>query len=172
MTPKGERRMRACLWGGAGVLAALALVLAGDALLGPHPPRPLPPAAPAAPAAAPKLSPQELQAFAQRKMSRSIVKAVVPPPPKPAVPPLDLVVRLSGIIDYGPESPREAFIEIRQSGQTKSYRVGDPMPPIGAVIKGISDTVTVEYDGKLWTLSDRGASPAPVDPGTTAGTKP
>lgn len=172
MTPRGERRMRAYLWGGGGLVAAAALALASVAVFHPLSPRPLPVQNAAAPTGAPKISPQELAAFAHRKMSRAIVKPVMPPPPKPVVPPLDMVVRLSGIIDYGPESPREAFIEIRLSGQTKSYRVGDSVPSIGAVVKGITDGVVVEYDGKLWKLTDRGATPVAIDPVSTAGTKP
>jgi hypothetical protein len=104
-------------------------------------------------------------------MSRAIVKAAPPPPAKPVVPPLDMVVRLSGIMDYGPQNPREAFIEVRSSGQTTAYRPGDAVAPVGAIVKSISDGVVIEYDGKIWKLTDRGAAPVPADPVTT-GAKP
>lgn len=171
MTPRGERLCRRSLWGGAGLLGAGALTIAGLAAFYPRSPRPLPPPVTIPASGTARLTTQELDAFARQKMSRAIVKPAAPPPPKPVLPPLDMVVRLSGIIDYGTESPREAFIEIRQSGQTKSYRVGDPIPSIGAVVKGISDGVVVEYDGRFWKLTDRGVSPVALEPVTT-GTKP
>src|SRR6185503_10469251 len=115
MTPRGERRVAACLWTVALVLAVGAISLAGIALFRPRGVRPLPPAAASRPLGGPRLTPQEIEAVSRRQMSRSIVKAAPPPPPKPVVPPLEMVVRLSGIIDYGAGAPREAFIEIRQS---------------------------------------------------------
>jgi hypothetical protein len=172
MTPHVERLWRILLWGGAALLGVGALSLVILALLYPRMPRPLPAISVAALPAAPKLSPQEVDTFARKSMSRAIVKPAPPPPPKPVLPPLDMVIRLSGIIDYGPDNPREAFIEIRQTSQTKSYRVGDQVPSIGAVVKGIADGVVIEYDGKLWKLTDRGVTPAAIDPVTTSGTKP
>jgi hypothetical protein len=172
MTPQVERLWRILLWGGTALLGVGSLSLVVFATFYPRPPRPLPAVSVAAVPGAPKLSAKEIETFARKLMSRSIVKPAPPPPPKPVLPPLDMVVRLSGIIDYGPDSPREAFIEIRQTSQTKSYRVGDPLPAIGAVVKGIADGVVMEYDGKLWKLTDRGVTPAAIDPVTTSGTKP
>jgi len=172
MTPRGERLCRILLWGGAALLGVGALTIVVLATFYPRPPRPLPAISVVAIPAAPKLSAKEVDTFARKPMSRAIVKPTPPPPPKPVVPPLDMVVRLSGIIDYGPDSPREAFIEMRQTGQTKSYRVGDSLPSIGASVKGIADGVVMEYDSKLWKLTDRGATPAAIDPVTTSGTKP
>ncbi len=172
MTPRGERLVRTSLWAGTGILILAAAGIAGIALWRPRPPRPLPAPVVQGSPGGPGISAQDLEAFARKKMSRTIVKAAPPPPPKPVVPSLDTVIRLSGIIDYGPDSPREAFIEIRQNSQTKSYRVGDSLPSIGAVIKGIADGVLVEYDGALWKLTDRGVTPAPISPVTSTGTKP
>ena len=76
-----------------------------------------------------------------------------------------------GFLDYGPQNPREAFIEIRSTNQTKAYRVGDALPNLGAVVKAISDGVVMEYDGKLWKLTDRGVQPV-ADPVPSSGAKP
>jgi type II secretory pathway component PulC len=158
---------------GAGLLASGALGLAGMTFLRPPAPRPLEELASQAVKPPPKLSRPELEAFAHKPMSRVITKAALPPPPKPVVPPLDLVIRLSGIIDYGTGSPREAFIEIRSTSQTKAYKLGDSVPNVGAVVKSISDAVVLEYDGQLWKLTDRGVQALPNDPiTTTTGAKP
>lgn len=173
MTPRTERRVRLGLWMGAGLLASGALGLAGITFCRPPMPRPLEGDVSPTPQPAPKLTPAELEAFARKPMSRVITKAAPPVPPKPVVPPLDLVIRLSGIIDYGAGNPREAFIEIRSTSQTKSYKSGDSLPSVGAVVKSISDAVVLQYDGQLWKLTDRGVQALPNDPVTTStGAKP
>src|SRR5262245_34397109 len=110
------------------------MVLGAWPMVRPLAPRALPEPERSVSAADPSYTLQDLELVARKKMSRAIVKVAPPPPPKPVVPPLDLVVRLSGIIDYGPEKPREAFIEMRASSQTRAYKSGDPLPGIGAVV--------------------------------------
>ena len=171
MTPGAERRVRSALFSVAGALFAGAIGLGVWPVLRPPAPRPLSEPGRSASPAKPSYTPEELEMVARKKMSRAIVKVAPPAPPKPVVPPLDLVVRLSGIIDYGPDSPREAFIEIRASNQTRAYKPGDALPGIGAVVKGIADGVLVEYDGRLWKLTDRGAQSV-ADPVTSSGGKP
>ena len=171
MTPHGERLVRRALLGGAGSCLAGALYFGSLPFLRPLEPRRLPDPERVATSGAPAYAPQDLELFARKKISRAIVKAAPPPPAKPVVAPLDLVVRLSGIMDYGPQNPREAFIEIRSTNQTKAYRVGDALPNLGAVVKAISDGVVMEYDGKLWKLTDRGVQPA-ADPAPSSGAKP
>jgi hypothetical protein len=171
VTPRQERYVRSALFGTAGLCLAGAAFLGAWPLVRPLSPRKLPDPERSVAVRAASFGPQELEAAARKRMSRAIVKVAPPPPPKPAVPPLDLLVRLSGIIDYGPQSAREAFIELRSSNQTKAYKPGDAMPGVGAVVKSISDEVLVEYDGKLWKLTDRGAQPAP-DAVPSSGAKP
>ena len=173
MTPRVERRVRFGVWMGAGLLATGAFGLAGMTFFRPSPPRPMEVDVSPSVKAVPKLNPAEVEAFARKSMSRAISKAAPPAPPKPVVPPLDLVIRLSGIIDYGAGGPREAFIEIRSTNQTKSYKPGDSLPTVGAVVKSISDAVVLEYDGQLWKMTDRGIQALPNDPViTSTGAKP
>lgn len=173
MSPRCERLVRRGLWAGAGLVSGAALGLALLTLI--RPPRPRPLVLDVAPnsRAIPRLTPAEVEAFSRKAMSRRIVKAPPPAPPKPVVPPLDLVIRLSGIINYGPDQPREAFIEVRSSNQTKGYKPGDPIAGVAASVKSIGEAVVLEYDGQLWRLTDRGASPLPNDPvSATTGGKP
>jgi hypothetical protein len=173
VTPAAERRVRRGLILGAGLLSMGALGLAGITLCRPPLPRPLEELASQAQKAAPKVTPAELDAFVRKSMSRGIAKAAPPPLPKAVVPPLDLVIRLSGIIDYGAGNPPEAFIEIRSTNQTKGYKQGDALPTIGVVVRSVSDSVVLEYDGLLWRLTDRGVQALPGSPvSATTGAKP
>ena len=172
MMPRLERRVRRILWAASLLMGLGALGLGLAVVAYPPTPRPLP----AQPAVLPDVSSlpskAELDAFAQRKMSRGIVKVVQPSPPKPAAPALDTLVRLSGIMDYGPNSPREAFLEVRSSSQTKGYRAGDSLAAHGILVKSITEGVVVEYDGKLWMLTDKGAQVLPPVPAGPTGAKP
>jgi len=173
VTPRGERLVRRGLWAGAGLFASGAFGLLGVTFLGPTGPRPLEGDPPAARAESPSITPSEIDEFARKSPSRTIVKAPPPTPPKPVLPALDAVLRLSGIIDYGGTVAREAFIELRSTGVTKPYHAGDAVPNVGAVVREVTDVVLLEYDGQLWRLTDHGAEPAPKDPLTTsAGAKP
>jgi hypothetical protein len=171
MTPQAERRTRMSLWTVTTVFTAGACGLSGLVFFCPRSPRPLPTSAPIRQSGTPAWTENDVSEFARKRMSKAVVKAPPPTPPKPVLPALDLLVRLSGILAYGPDKPCEAFIETRQNNQTKSYRVGDTLAGVGAVVKGISDGVLIEYDGKLWKLTDRGAQPATEDAVST-GTKP
>jgi len=170
MTPRAERRTRMAISTFALALLLGSLALGGFSLLYPLQPRPLPQVERSAEKKLSGMTAPELDAFARKRISRAIVKQAPPPPPKPVLPPLDSLVRLSGIMDYGPESAREAFIEARSNSQTKSYRVGDVLAASGAQVKAITDGVVLEYDGKLWKLTDRGAVALPGEP--VSGKKP
>ena len=173
MTPAAERRLARGFWALAGLIFAAALAIGGIALL--HPPalRPLPEDAAKVEKPLPQLSQAEIDAFARQAMSRAVVKAAPPAPPKLVVTPLDLLIRLSGIINYGPGSPPEAFIEIRSSTETKGYKEGDSLGNVKAVVKSVSDAVVLEYDGQLWKLTERGVQALSATAVSTAsGAKP
>jgi hypothetical protein len=109
---------------------------------------------------------RDLAALAARKMTKTLVKVVPPPPPpppKPPAPPLESLMRLTGVIDFGEPNPKEAFIETRANTQTRAYKIGDPIGTSGAIVKAIADGVTIEYDGKLWKLTPRGAELLPPE---------
>ena len=95
-------------------------------------------------------------------MSKPITRPVeLPPapPPRSAAPPLDSIVRLAGIADFG--DSHQAMIEILSGGETKGYQVGDILGQIPATVRSINEEVTVEYDGKIWKLTYGGARELP-----------
>ncbi len=162
MNRKRERLIGRGIWGLAAFLTLGALAVAAHAVFAP--PGVGPPRTAKGPAAAKvegrRSETQDVVMLARRKMSKAIVKPVVAPPappPKPPAPPLETVARLAGIMDFGAGVPKEAFIETRAGGRTKAYKAGDAIEGLKAVVKAVTDTVLVEYDGKLWRLSQRGA---------------
>lgn len=109
-----------------------------------------------------------------KQMSRPVVKVIAPPPPpppKPPIPPLETLIRLSGIMSFGKDAPKEAFIEMKSTNQTKPYKAGDVLSTGGIKIKSITDVVIVSYDEKEWKLTDRGAEALPLAPLVGPGTK-
>jgi hypothetical protein len=153
------------------VVAVASAALAASVLLRKPAARPLPEVASSPGKKAAPSDAAEIDAFAKKRMSRQIVKVAPPPPPKPVLPALDTLVRLAGVVDYGPKTPKEAYIETKQNSQTRTYRVGDVVDPGGARVKAIDEGVVLEYDGKLWMLTDRGTSALPTAP-VTSGTSP
>jgi hypothetical protein len=177
MKRKREKLIGRGIWVLAVFFTLSALSVAAHAVL--VPPGGGPPRITKGPAAAKlegrRSEPQDVVMLARRKMSKAIVKPVVAPPappPKPPAPPLETVVRLAGIMDFGAGVPKEAFIETRAGGRTKAYKAGDAIEGPSAVVKAVTDTVLVEYDGKLWRLSQRGAElVASADPPGIPGKK-
>lgn len=175
MSPRRERRVRTVLWCLAGTLLVGAVGLSARALV--FRPRLREPALGGAPTVGKKegggLSAEEVAVFARKKMSRAIVKpppAPPPPPPKPQVPPLDTLVRLSGITAFRNGQAPEALIESRRENQTRSYKVGDAIGTSGAVVREIADVVQVEYDGRRWKLGFSGVEALPAAPVGAGGT--
>ncbi len=175
MSPRAERRVRMLLWGMAALLLVGSVALAARALAFPSP---LGGAAlDGVPSGGRKdaqdLGQDEIAAFARKKMSRTIVKpppAPPPPPPKPQVPPLDTLVRLSGITAFRNGQPPEALIESRRENQTRSYKVGEAIGTSGAIVREIADVVLVEYDSRRWKLSFTGVEALPAAPVGAGGT--
>ena len=107
----------------------------------------------------------DIHTLAGRKISRKIVKKVVPPPPpppKPPAPPLEKLIKLSGVMDFGGGNPPEAIIETLQNRKTKNYKDGDRLTPVPATIESIGgDVVVVVYDEKKWKVTYAGAELIP-----------
>jgi type II secretory pathway component PulC len=117
---------------------------------------------------------RDVEILAGKKMSRTIVKPPPAPPPRPAAPALNTLIRLSGVIDMG--GVKEAILEVKKTRQSRGYREGAAIEDTGAVVKKIHDSVLIDYDGRTFRLSasgeveeiktDPGGSPA--KPGTPA----
>jgi hypothetical protein len=100
---------------------------------------------------------------AARMMNLKMSKTVVPQaavPRKAALPELNTLVRLVGVLTYGAPQDNEALIEVLRGRQTKSYRVGDSIPEIKATVAKIDSGVTLDYDGKLTRLDIRSGDQA------------
>jgi hypothetical protein len=168
VNPRRERAWARAIWSGATLLELGALALVSQAILVRRNPRtavddPVPAATPAVTEDGRRS--QALAILAEKRMSKAIAKppaVVSAPPPRPA---LATLVRLSGIVDYGPKAPSQAIIEFLPGGQSKSYKHGDWIANSGARVARISDAVLLDYDGKLWILGFTGveeSTEAPV----------
>ena len=159
MTPRGELSLGRLLWSGAVLLGLSAASLTTKTALFPDGPRPIDLGAHVMPGPEGSGDAEiaaDVQKLARRKMSRKIVKIVVPPPPPPPkrpAPPLDKLVRLAGVMDFGGGEKPEAIIETKQTRKTKNYKVGDKLTPVPATIEEISEGVILAYDGKRWKLT-------------------
>ncbi len=165
MSPRGERVWSRSLWAAALLLEAGALFLISRALLAKESPMPAfeeslsPTQGTGAP---PDARMQDALALAKKRMTKAIPPPSAPraaPPPKP---PLETLLRLSGIVDRGEKAVSEAIIEFVPGGQSKSYKPGDLIATSGARVARITDSVLVEYDGKHWILAFTGVEE--VDP--------
>ena len=74
---------------------------------------------------------------------------------KPAAPRLETLVRLKGIMDFGDPKLNEAIIEETRTGTSQSYRAGDRLKGVEAVVKKVDAGATLEYEGKEVRLEVR-----------------
>ena len=112
------------------------------------------------------LSPK-IEKLAQTQLNKTIIAAKTEAAPKPPAASLGSLIRLKGIMDFGDPKNNEAIIEHIKSNQTKSYRVGESVQDVGAVIVHIDNGVTFKYDGKDVRLNVNSEESAEIPP--TAG---
>ena len=89
---------------------------------------------------------------------------------KPAAPTLSSLIRVKGIMDFGDPKTNEAIIENARTNEARSYRVGDTLQGIPAVVTAIDEAVTFTYEGKPVRLGvsspDKDQGPVAVPGGT------
>ena len=166
MTNRGERRLVRSLWAAWAVLGAAGLGVLALALFTTRPARPLP----KVPAglvlaradAGPRLA-GDVEGLAGKRMSKAVAERPREAAKGPAGPsPIDAVVRLKGVMDFGPKQGAVAVLELPGEQKTKSFQAGDKIGRTGAVLKAVGETVVVEYDGRRWKLTYKGAQELPA----------
>lgn len=160
-----SRRVSFALGGLYGILAATGLVLLGEALFVPRAPvvYRVPPPETASPLILAHVG-READ-LAKRRMTRRI--AVPPAAPKadrPAPVPLESIIRLAGILDFGGKRPSLAVIEIATANETKAFKAGDAIGDTGAILREIGDGVIVEYGRRLYKVTYAGVREHSANP--------
>lgn len=95
-----------------------------------------------------------LQKLAQARMSRTVTEKATASA-KPVAPPLESLIRVKGIMDYGNPKTNEAIIEDVRSGRSQTYKTGEHLQEVDAVVKQIDSAVILEYDGKTVRMEMR-----------------
>jgi len=96
-----------------------------------------------------------LEKLAQTNMTRTVAPKAAASQ-KPVAPPLEALIRVKGIMDYGDPKTNEAIIEDLRSGQAQNYKAGDKLKDLDALVKQVDVAVTLEYDGKTIRMDTRG----------------
>jgi len=161
VTARGERRLGTALWTLYGILGAAGLAVLALALFIP----PKPAEFPRPPAPAPVLS---ISAGGGNELaSRLLTRRVAAPPKDDAVAgpkgpaPIDQVVRLKGVLDFGAAKPAVAVLELPGERKTKSFQAGDKIGTTGAVLRTVGESVIVDYEKRRWKLTYKGAQEIP-----------
>jgi len=95
-------------------------------------------------------------------MTRTVARAVSPGPAAAAGPlPLESMVKLTGILDFGGKSPTIAVIETPQ--ESKGYKAGDAVGETGAVVRTVTDYVVLEFARKRYKLTFKGVEELPAN---------
>lgn len=141
-------------------LGAIAVV----AMLVARPPVPasIPEIKPPAPKPATTVRDPLLEQLASLQMTRK-VEVAKDEPARRTVMPLNSMIRLRGVMDFGDPKSNEAIIENLRTNETKSYRVGQMVEGPNAKVLKIDQAVTFTYEGQEVRLE------VPRDPETGAG---
>jgi len=159
VTVRGERILVRSLWTAFGLFGAAGLGVLAYALFTPRPILP-PPAIPEIavrpePLRAPDPS---IEALARLRMSRRLEEGPREPTTGPSGPvPIDSILRLKGVLDFGGKQPSLAVIELAGERKTRAYQAGDKIGGSGAILHEVGDQVVVEYDRRRYRLTYKGA---------------
>ncbi|HEX7900578.1 MAG TPA: hypothetical protein VF950_22625 [Planctomycetota bacterium] len=107
-----------------------------------------------------------VEALAGRRMSKGIAELPREASKAAAGPaPIDSLIRLKGILDYGASKPAVAVFELPAERKTMSFQAGDKIGGTGAVLREVGETVVVEYERRRWKLTYKGAQELPATVG-------
>jgi hypothetical protein len=163
VTFRGERRLVASLWAAWAVAGVAGLGLLAFALFSSRPLRTLPKLPDLAPGVEVPKGRPEVEALAGKRMSKGVAERSPELPKAAAGPaPIDAVIRLKGVMDFGPTRGAMAVLELPGENKTKSFQAGDKIGQTGAVLKAVGETVVVEYERRRWKLTYKGALELPA----------
>ncbi|HEV3029549.1 MAG TPA: hypothetical protein VG457_18370, partial [Planctomycetota bacterium] len=140
MKVRRARRIAATLWVLYGVLSLAGLAILAEALFIPRHPHPfklagLPRTEPAS--SLPVLATQD--GLAGKPMTRRIQGTAALAQAKATVIPIESLIRLSGIMDFGGKQPSLAVIEILGGSESKAYKSGDKIGETGVRVQEIGE---------------------------------
>jgi len=166
VTVRGERRLVTVLWSAWAVLGVAGLATLAFALFSNRAPRSFKKGpAELALAKSFELVKPEVEALAGKRMSKAVPERARAAPRASAGPaPIDSVIRLKGVMDFGKDKGAVAVLELPAERKTRSFQPGDTIGQTGAVLKAVGETVVVEYESRRWKLTYKGAQELPADP--------
>jgi hypothetical protein len=154
VTPHREKLVARGLWTLYAVLAVGGLALLAEALFVPRRPRPFDLKLPSAEAQI-VLSPLPTvkDALLGRRFTRRVAGVAAAPATsaKPQELPLDRLIKLTGILDFGGKQPTLAVIETPV--ESKAYKAGDRVGETGVLIKDIREYVVVEFESRRFKVT-------------------
>lgn len=164
MTSRTELRLRAFLWFVFALLAVGGLGVLSLPMLAPQAPVPyLLPEVRQAPVQ--DANGNTVEQLAKRRMSRQLTGPAAPPAAVsiPASVPIESLIKLTGVLDFGGKQPSLAVIEMVGTNESKTFKSGDKVGETGVVIKDIKDFVIVEYDKRRFKMTFSGVQEVPAN---------
>lgn len=153
MTRTQEKRLSRALWTLYGLLAIGGLALLAEALFVPRPARPFALNLPSVEAQTTLTPlPGAKDGLIERRFTRRVAAtAAAASVAKPQELPLDRLIKLTGILDFGGRKPTLAVIETPT--ESKAYKVDDQVGETGVTIKAIKDYVIIEYEKRRFKVT-------------------
>ena len=153
MTRGGERRVLRALWIVYGILAVAGFALLAEALFAPRTPRPFALKLPSAEESNQLvLLPASGDGLETRRFTRRVAAAAAPVgPAKAQEVPLDRLIKLTGILDFGSKQPTLAVIE--SPGESRAYKAGEKVGETGILIKDVKEFVIVEFEKRRFKVT-------------------
>ncbi len=102
--------------------------------------------------------------LAERRMTRRIAAgAAAPKPSGPVAVPLEGLIKLTGLLDFGGKQPTLAVLENPATGLSKAYKAGDRIGETGIVLKDVKDYLIVEYERRRFRVTFQKIEEVPAD---------
>lgn len=163
MTKAREKAVSRSLWTLYGVLAVAGLALLAEALFVPRVAAGFPLALPSEESLS-VLGPRPgaMDRLVDCRFTRRVAgPASAEAPALTAEQPLDKVIKLTGILDFGGKQPALAVIET--ATESKAYKAGDKVGETGIVVHTVKDYVVVEFEKRRFKVTFLGVQELAAD---------